>query len=91
MNIELPQPDIWVREDFGYGDFTTHVGYTEEQLKAYGEACWKAATEAERARCAELCEKNIEGTTAGGSFANGMRSMAKHLASVLRKQAQQGA
>jgi hypothetical protein len=44
-DVALPQPDIWVREDFGLGDFTTHIGYSEEQLRTYGEACAKAARE----------------------------------------------
>lgn len=44
----LPKPDIWVREDFGLGDTTTHIGYNEEQMRAY--AVQAVQKERERAR-----------------------------------------
>ena len=48
----LPTPDIWVREDFGLGDFTTHIGYSEDQLRSYAEEAVRLALEA----AAQVCE-----------------------------------
>lgn len=48
----LPTPDIWVREDFGLGDWTTHEGYTADQMRAYAQE----AARQEREAAAKACE-----------------------------------
>ena len=31
--VELPEPDIWCQENFGLGDISTTIGYSEETVK----------------------------------------------------------
>lgn len=52
----LPEPDIWVREDFGLGDSTVHQGYTAEQMQ---ERDRQIAEHVIRA-CAEVAQEHAD-------------------------------
>jgi hypothetical protein len=52
---DLPEPAIkvWLHENPNSPEFTPLIGYTAAQMKAYGEACRKAAI----AGCIEITEQ----------------------------------
>ena len=53
----LPKLSLLCRfmpDDYRYGDV---LGFTADQMRAYGEACAAAAVLAERGRCAKLLER----------------------------------
>ena len=49
----LPEPRTLSRGD---EDGSLQLGYTADQMRAYGQACADAAVAQERERCAKLCE-----------------------------------
>lgn len=49
---------------------------------------WLSSRRVALEEAAGLCKRNELGVTAGGSFADGMRSMARHLDSAIRREAQ---
>jgi hypothetical protein len=66
--IELPPPP--------YGASPTY-GYTEAEMRAYGEACARAAIEA----AAELCEAGMRGTSA--PYADACHNCATHIRALI--------
>jgi len=53
---ELPEPDLYVTENFGLGDWTNHIGWTRDQVlaiqkQAYEDALMDAAEVALKTVC----------------------------------------
>jgi hypothetical protein len=81
---ELPEPAI-ISDDMLDGYLDPDAEYTAEQMRAYGQQCWQAATQRERERCAQIAE-NTEAGDGSHDYNAGAENMSENIAAAIRKE-----